>query len=235
MRIVTKAAALSMSLFLIACDSGNEMAAPSPAPMTSPQPAPAPVVESAPALVVESAPLTTNDDSLLAEPTWAVLFSGRDLVNFNRTGGGNWQFVDGYIQADTGEPGFLVTKGAYTDFQLRVEFQATAESNSGIFIRCEDPNAVSAESCYEINVFDQNQNPNNRTGAIVNLVPPATSIMAGDAWNTFDITAQGRRVTVRLNGTVTADVEDDKHGSGYIALQYNMGLIRFRDARLRPL
>jgi hypothetical protein len=122
-----------------------------------------------------------------------------------------------------------------TDFLLRVEFQATSESNSGVFIRCEDPNAVSAESCYEINVFDQNENPNNRTGAIVNLVPPAASIMAGDAWNTFEITAQGRRLTVRLNGTVTADVEDDKHGSGYIALQYNAGLIRFRDARIRPL
>jgi hypothetical protein len=172
---------------------------------------------------------------LLAEPTWAVLFAGHDLMSFNTIGGANWHLADGLVQADGGEPGWLVTKGAYTDFRIRVEFQASAETNSGIFIRCEDPNDVSAERCYEVNIFDRNQNPNNLTGAIVNVAPPAVSIMAGDQWNTFDITAEGDHLVVRLNDMVTADVEDDRHARGYIALQYNGGPIKFRNVQIRPL
>jgi hypothetical protein len=179
--------------------------------------------------------LTTNDDSLLAEPTWAVLFAGHDLTSFNTIGGANWRLVDGAVVADGGEPGWLVTKGAYTDFRIQVEFQASAETNSGVFIRCEDPQDVSAERCYEINIFDTNQNASNRTGAIVNHAPPAAAVTAGDAWNTLDITAEGNRLTVRFNDTTTVDVEDSTHARGYIGLQYNGGPIRFRAVRIRPL
>jgi hypothetical protein len=232
MRVVAVAAALSMSAFLAAC--GGDMAPPEPAPTAAPEPAPAPM-PAEPTPPAPEPPLTTNDASLLAEPTWAVLFAGQDLMYLNPIGGANWQLVDEVVQADGGEPGFLVTKGAYTDFRIRVEFQASSETNSGVFIRCEDPEDVSAERCYEVNVFDQNENPDNRTGAIINVAPPATSIMAGDQWNTFDITAQGTHLTVRLNDTVTVDVEDDTHARGYIALQYNGGPIKFRDVRIRPL
>jgi hypothetical protein len=182
--------------------------------------------------------LTTNDASLLAEPTWAVLFAGQDLTSFNEIGGANWRLEDGIVMADDGEPpGFLVTKGAFTDFHIRIEFQASSETNSGIFIRCPDANIVSAEECYEINVYDENPNAANRTGAVVNHAPPAVGVMAGDAWNTFDIIAEGAHLTVRVNDTVTADYVDpeNEHPSGYIALQYNGGPIRFRDVRIRPL
>ena len=186
----------------------------------------------------DSVPLTTNDASLLAEPTWAVLFAGQDLTGFNQIGGANWRLEDGIVMADDGEPpGFLVTKGAFTNFHNRIEVQASSQTNSGIFIRCADANVVSAEVCYEINVFDENQNEANRTGAIVNHAPPAVSIMAGDAWNTFDIIAEGAHLLVRVNDTVTADYTDpeNEHPSGYIGLQFNGGPIRFRDVRIRPL
>jgi hypothetical protein len=221
---------LIAGLSLLGCESSNDMATPASTPAT---PAPMPVEAAPPA--AEQAPMTTTDASLLSEPNWAVLFSGHDLTAFNTIGGGNWQIMDGAVQADSGEPGFLVTKGAYTDFLIRAEFQASPETNSGIFIRCQDPNAVDAEQCYEINIYDQNQNPNNLTGAIVNLAPPAASIMAGNEWNTFEIIAEGPHLTVRLNDTVTVDIEDEEHAAGYIALQFNTGLIRFRDVRLRPL
>jgi hypothetical protein len=177
-------------------------------------------------------------ETALDDPAWDVLFAGQDLASFNEIGGGNWRLENGAVMADDGEPpGFLVTAGAYTDFHIRVELQASSETNSGIFIRCADPNVVSAEECYEINVFDQNTNPANRTGAIVNHQGPLESVMAGDAWNTFDITAEGAHLTVRVNDIVTADYTDpeNEHSSGYIGLQYNGGPIRFRDVRIRPL
>jgi hypothetical protein len=232
MTVGARIAIVAIVAGLAACGGGGEMEtqAPAAAPAAMPaEPAAQPPAET------PAPPMTTNDASLLAEPTWAVLFAGQDLMSFNPIGGANWQLVDGIVQADGGDPGFLVTKGAYTDFRIRVEFQASAASNSGVFIRCEDPNAVSAETCYEVNIFDQNQNPNNLTGAIVNLAPPATAVTAGDQWNTFDITAEGDHLVVRFNDTVTVDVRDTEHARGYIALQYNGGPIKFRNVSLRPL
>ena len=229
MRVLTTATTLSVCLLLFACGGGGEMASPEQAAESAAAP-----MQTAPA--AEEQILTTNDASLLSEPTWAILFSGHDLMNFDQLGGANWEIVDGVVGADDrGEPGWLVTKGAFTDFHLRVEFQATTESNSGIFVRCADPNGVSAESCYEINVFDQNENPNNRTGSIVAHAPPAVSVMAGNEWNTYDIIAEGTNLTVQFNGTVTAELDDDTHASGYIGLQSNGGPIKFRDVRIRPL
>src|SRR2546430_8381151 len=46
--------------------------------------------------------------------------------------------------------GFLVTKNAYGDFQLRVEFWAGPDANSGIFIRCTDPEKRSEEHTSEL-------------------------------------------------------------------------------------
>jgi hypothetical protein len=229
MKILATATALAVGLVLTGC-GGSDMSASAPASTA----APAPSAEQ-PAAPATAEPMTTAEDSLLAEPTWAVLFAGHDLTSFNTVGGGNWKLADGYVSADAGEPGWLVTKGAFANFEIRVEFQASSETNSGVFIRCEDPNDISAERCYEINIFDHNQNPNNLTGAIVNVAPPATSVMAGDQWNTLDITAVGSHLTVRFNDTVTVDVEDQKHAAGYIGLQYNAGPIKFRDVRWRPL
>ena len=233
MRLRVLAAALSTS-FLVAACGGGEMAGSETASEVAPTPMPAPM-PAVPATASDAPPLTTNDDSLLAEPTWAVLFAGHDLMSFNTIGGANWRLADGVIQADGGEPGWLVTKGAYTDFRIQVEFQASSDTNSGVFIRCEDPNDVSAERCYEINVFDLNENPNNRTGGIINLAPPGVSVLAGDEWNTLDITAEGDRLTVRFNDMVTVDVQDEKHARGYIGLQYNSGPIKIREVRIRPL
>jgi len=232
MRVALLTSAVAVAISMTACDSSTNMGTTTPSNTPAAEPAnPMPAAQPA-------ATLTTNDASLLAEPTWAVLFAGQDLNSFNEIGGGNWRLEDGILVAEDGDPpGFMVTKAAFSDFHIRVEFQASGMTNSGVFIRCANPSVVSAEECYEINIFDENQNANNRTGAVVGLIPPAVSAMAGDAWNTFDIIAEGAHLTVRFNGTVTADGDDpeNRHTSGHIGLQFNGGPIRFRDVRIRPL
>ncbi|MYF68800.1 MAG: DUF1080 domain-containing protein [Proteobacteria bacterium] len=94
---------------------------------------------------------------------------------------------------------------------------------------------ISAMGGYEANIYDPNENPDNRTGSIVGHQPPGVEVLTEEQWNTYEITAQGNRITVVLNGTRTADLEDDTHASGPIAFQNNGGLIRFRNIRLRPL
>ena len=178
---------------------------------------------------------TTTQASLLSEPEWVILFAGHDLSSFNEVGEAEWNIIDDYVEADGYMGSFLVTRGHYTDFLLQAEFWPGAASNSGIFIRNGDPQAISAMGGYELNIYDTNENPDNRTGSIVGHQPPMAEVLTEEQWNTYEITAQGNRITARVNGTLTADLEDETHASGPIAFQNNGGLIRFRNIRLRPL
>jgi len=180
-------------------------------------------------------PQTTTQASLVNEPEWSVLFAGHDLTSFDMLGDAQWNLVDDYVEADGYLNSYLVTRMRLTDFRLRLEFWPGSGANSGIFIRCDDSSAVAASSCYEINIFDTNENPDNRTGSIVAHVPPMTTVATEGQWNTYDIVAEGSSIVVTLNGTVTARLDDDSHPNGAFALQNNGGLIRFRNIELQPL
>lgn len=163
-----------------------------------------------------------------------ALLDGSSLNGWSATGDANWRFVDGALQADRGN-GFLVTTASYRDFDLRLEFWVDPDANSGVFIRCSDPQKIGADSCYEVNIFDKRPDPAYRTGAIVNVAKPLSVIDAGGRWNTYEITAKGPRMTVTLNGTRTVDVEHAGHTQGPIALQYAAGTVKFRNVQIRPL
>jgi len=167
-----------------------------------------------------------------------VLVDGtRGLENFNRVGDANWSAIDGAIQATAGgkDPGYLVTKASYTDFVIRAEFWASDDANSGIFLRCQNPAMITDENCYEANIFDQRPDPTYGTGAIVKVAAVSPMPKAGGKWNTYEITARGKRLTLVLNGVKTVDVEDGKLASGPFALQWGRGTIRFRKVEITPL
>ena len=175
-----------------------------------------------------------NDTSAQSTPAWTTLFDGRSLDAFNAVGNANWKVVDGVVQADSGT-GFLVTKQTYGDFEIKAEFWVDTPANSGIFIRCADPQMVGADTCYEVNIFDTRPDPTYGTGAIVNVGKPSTMLKAGGKWNTYEIKAQGPRMIVTLNGVKTVDVEDTKHARGPIGLQYGAGVVKFRNVQIRSL
>ena len=83
-------------------------------------------------------PQISQDAAAQNHAGWVMLFDGNNLDNWNSIGDANWRTEDGSIVADKGS-GFLVSKNSYTDFQLRAEFWASDDVNSGIFIRCTDP------------------------------------------------------------------------------------------------
>ena len=170
---------------------------------------------------------------------YTTLIDGyKGLENFNRVGTANWSGTDGAVQATSGltDPAYLVTRESYKDFNLRVEFWASDDANSGIFMRCQDPMKITDESCYEANIFDTRPDPTYATGAIVKVAKlTAPMIKAGGQWNTYDITLKGNHLVVVLNGTKTVDVQDSKFASGPIALQWARGVIKFRKVEIKTL
>jgi len=165
---------------------------------------------------------------------WTTLFDGKNLSSFNTIGDANWQLMDGVVQANKGT-GFLVTKASYADFQLKVEFWVDDDANSGVFIRCENPQQITAMNAYEVNIYDKRPDPTYGTGAIVDVAKPLTAMKAGGKWNTFEITAQGPRMVVTLNGTKTVDVQNSAHTRGPIGLQYGAGTVKFRSVQIKAL
>jgi hypothetical protein len=187
-------------------------------------------------LVLAGAAIFWHAHDASGQTGWTTLFDGSNLNNFEPIGNANWRMLEGgVVQADVGS-GFLVTKQEYGDFQLRAEFWVDATANSGIFIRATDPKKVTAENAYEVNIYDTRPDPSYGTGAIVNVAKPSVFLKAGDKWNNYEITAQGPKFTVILNGTKTVDgVEDSKHPSGKIALQYAAGVVKFRKVEIKPM
>ena len=75
---------------------------------------------------------------------WITLIDGeKGLENFNRVGDANWRAEGGAIVADKGKGGYLVSKNSYANFEIRAEFWAGHDANSGIFMRCAGPQARS--------------------------------------------------------------------------------------------
>jgi hypothetical protein len=172
---------------------------------------------------------------------WVTLFDGKSLDNWNQIGDANWTLADGVVTADKGN-GFLVSKNSYGDFALRAEFWVDEDANSGIFIRCTNPDKVGTDSAYEVNIYDKRPEPAYGTGAIVNVAKVEPMPKAGGKWNVYEITAKGPEFIVILNGQKTVDgIKDSKFANGRIALQYgpgvvkDKGVVKFRKVEIRPL
>ena len=58
---------------------------------------------------------------------------------------------------------------------------------------------------------------------------------AGGKWNTYEITAKGRQITVVLNGEKTAELHNGLFAEGPFALQHAAGVIKFRKVAVKPL
>jgi hypothetical protein len=172
-------------------------------------------------------------------PGWISLFDGNTIgPEWDRYGETNWRVEDGAIVADkrtSQTEAHLVTKTRFRDFQLYVEFWASDEANSGIFLRCSDLTVISSRTCYEANIYDQRPDPTYGTGAIVDFVEVHPLPKAGGKWNTYEITVKGRQVTAVLNGQKTAELHNGLFTEGPLTLQHGAGVIKFRKVAVRPI
>ena len=172
---------------------------------------------------------------------WTTLFDGTNLDNWSPIGTANWKLVDGALVADNGN-GFMVSKNDYGDFSLRAEFWVEAKTNSGVFIRCTDPNGVSGKTAYEVNIWDTRPDPKYGTGAIVDVGAVDPMPHAADKWNVYEIMGKGDTFNVTLNGEKTVvNAHSDKFAKGRIALQHGKGvtdesgIVKFRKVQIKAL
>jgi hypothetical protein len=159
-----------------------------------------------------------------AEPGFTQLFNGRDLTGWvygqrangteNKTGKG-YQIENGVLYSTREDGGNLYTGKEYGNFVLRFEFRLTENANNGIGIRA----PLAGDAAYvgmEIQVLDDGGSmytklePGQYHGSIYKVVPAKRGFQkpVGE-WNTQEIVANGRRITITLNGTVIVDADLD--------------------------
>lgn len=174
-----------------------------------------------------------------ASAGWTPLYDkGNNLNDWTLVGDANWRIQDDALTADflRGKvPSYLVSKAQYTDYQIRAEFWVDSQTNSGIFIRCQDPAKIGADNCYEVNIWDTRPDPTYGTGAIVDVAKVSPMPRAGGQWNVMEITAQGDSLTVKLNGVVSSSARNNKWAKGHIALQYGSGVVKFKQVLIKPI
>jgi hypothetical protein len=176
----------------------------------------------------------------LPQQGWITLIDGNaGMENWDVTGGGNWRAADGAIQADkttTKGASILVSKKSFKNFDLYVEFWASEDTNSGVYIRAPDPKNVSTSTgAYEVQIWDKNPNAAYSTGSLVNVASVNPIYKAGGRWNTYEIHAVGPQITVRLNGVVTVSAQDSKSLEGRLGIQFNQGPIKVRKLLVKEL
>ena len=172
------------------------------------------------------------------EAGWVTLFDGKSLDGWDQVGESNWRVEDGAIVVDKmagKDPGYLVSKKPYKNFVVRVEFWSSDDANSGIYFRCLDPKKINDRTCYEANIFDQRPDPSYGTGALTRYVEVSPMPKAAGKWNTYEVTANGRDITVVLNGQTTAKMRNGMFDEGPIVLQHGAGAIKFRKVEVKPL
>ncbi|WDE99330.1 DUF1080 domain-containing protein [Lentisphaera profundi] len=174
------------------------------------------------------------------------LFNGKDLSGWkllHASHKNGWSAKDGVLvnNAVQGQHGYgnLMTEAKFEDFNLKLDFNVPAKSNSGIFLR----------GMYEVQVLDSfGRKPDlHNMGAIYSrIVPSQAAAKKAGEWQTMDITLIKQHVTVILNGITIINnkpllgctggaLSSDPLAPGPILLQGNHGAVSFRNIVLKPI
>jgi hypothetical protein len=196
---------------------------------------------------------------LAAEDGFTSLFDGKTLNGWfivNKMGPG-FLVRDAMIVCPFEGGQKLMTEKEYANFILRVEYKLEADSNNGIGIRAPREGQTSVHGM-EIQILDQTGpkfktvklKPEQYHGSIYDVWPARTGFLKPPGeWNEQEVRADGRRITIRLNGVVILDANLDdvkeaevlkKHPgvlrkSGHIVLLGHQAYVEFRSLRIKEL
>lgn len=192
------------------------------------------------------------------EEGFRPLFNGVDLKGWKEYEGkpGNWVVEKDMLICKGQGGGWLGTEKDYDNFELRLEYRLLPAGNSGVYLRAPEKGWISRLGM-EIQILDDAHPKYAKLkdwqycGALYHVVGPSVKVTrpAGE-WNEMRIRANGRQVTVTLNGKKIVDANLDKaledpaiakehpglkRTTGKIGLQSHSERVEFRNIRVREL
>ena len=179
-----------------------------------------------------------------------TLFNGKDLtgwrlINENQKNGFsavNGVLVNNPVQVEGQEHvsyGNLRTEKEFEDFNLKLEVNIPAGSNSGVYLR----------GMYEIQVSDSYKkelDSHNMGGVYSRIKPSINAEKPAGTWQSIDMTLCDRHATIILNGVKIIDnqpiygptggaIISDVFSPGPIYLQGDHGTVQYRNIVITPI
>lgn len=183
-----------------------------------------------------------------------TLFNGKDLTGwkpFNPAMAFGFKVVDGTLMNNpvqtAGQPHLnytnIRTEREFEDFNLKLEVNVPARSNSGIYLR----------GLYEVQVEQghidsrgKDLDSHNIGGLYSRISPTVLAEKPAGEWQTMDITLVDRHVTVILNGTKIIDnqpvegptggaISTDVNAPGPLILQGDHAIASYRNIVITPI
>lgn len=150
-----------------------------------------------------------------AEEGFVPLFNGKDMTGWVGNTKGYYADGKGNMVCDPKkEGGNVYTEKEYANFVLRFEFKLSPGANNGLGIRA----PLKGDAAYvgmELQILDdtaekyKNIQPWQRHGSIYGIAAAKTGhLKPVGEWNSEEVIADGRHITVKLNGTTIVDVEN---------------------------
>lgn len=183
------------------------------------------------------------------------IFDGKSLAGW--TGAvDDYEVVDGAIQCREGRGGNLHTVKEYSDYVVRLEFQLPPGGNNGLAIHYPGTGGPSQTALTELQVIDNSHpkyaglDPRQYHGSAYGMVAAKRGYLREPGqWNFQEVTVQGAKVRVELNGNIILDADlaevDEFMGgsehpgrsrrSGYFGFAGHSDPVRFRSLALREL
>lgn len=201
--------------------------------------------------------ILANTHTLSAQKSSRPLFNGKNLDGWQQAGPGQFVVKDGMMKTEGGMGILWYAREKISRATIRVVFRLTSkESDSGVFIRIpEKPSEpwMPINRGYEVEIGDW-ADDYSCTGVLYTFTKAlARPIRPIGEWNTMEITIDGARTLVYLNGVKVTDFKegqpvppkpagshDPDRGprpeSGYIGLQNHPGSeVYFKEVSLTQL
>ena len=205
--------------------------------------------------------ITCSSSGVQDKSQWRQLFNGKDLTGWKHVGGGS-MLVENSLLRGNGGMGLLFWQGEkFSNCVIKVVYKLEKpNSGSGIFIRIPiEPREewMPVYYGYEVQIDDHpelyNEDEYHYTGVLYSLTKPLAKNDKPLEWNTMEITLDGPRTIVYVNGTKVTDymegdpVPDKKldfepfrglrPDSGYIGIQNQSkaDVVYFKEIAVRSL
>jgi len=208
------------------------------------------------AVVVAAAGLALAQDKPVSEEGFVPLFDGKTMTGW-QGGLDGYEVKDGTMICKPKGSGNLYTNNEYANFVFRFEFKLTPGANNGVGIRT-PKEGDAAFVGMEIQILDDGH-PNYKGikdyqahGSVYGVIPAKRGFLKPTGeWNSEEITVDGTRVKVVLNGETIVDgdiaearekgaIDGREHpglkrDKGYIAFCGHGAHLEFRNIRIKEL
>lgn len=144
---------------------------------------------------------------------FGAIFNGRDFSGWAGPVD-NYEVKDGALVCKPGKGGTIYTKEEYGDFIARLEFKLPKGGNNGLAIRYPGQGDTAYAGMTELQVLDDNYeeavgdkiDPRQAHGSVYGLIAAQRGYQRPiGEWNFQEVTVQGSKIKVELNGFVILD------------------------------